>query len=94
MPTAEQKKAYDNLMRIFDAAELVVDEVERLGDAANELVPHVNKLLDKVETNTEIFIENFIKVAKSGKVLSGLEKQKMEKAHKEFNQAIDEFLSL
>lgn len=91
MPTQEQKRAYDNLMRIFDAAELAVDELEKLGEAANDVIPHVNDILERVEKNTEIFIECFVKVVKSGKVPSGVEKQKMEKARREFNNALDEY---
>ncbi|HCR85357.1 MAG TPA: hypothetical protein DIV86_01640 [Alphaproteobacteria bacterium] len=94
MPTPEQKQTYESIMKYFDVAENVVNVVEELGEDAAPFVPFVDGLLLKIEENAEIIAENFIKYTKSGNVLSGVEKLKIEKAQKNINDAIAEFMKL
>jgi hypothetical protein len=94
MPTQLQTATYNKILQYFDVAENVLDEVEKLGEKADPIIPFVDKLLVAVEENAEVLVDNFLKYMQSGKPLSGVEKQKMEKAQRIINEAIAEFMSL
>jgi len=93
MPTELQKETYNEIIRLYDHAEGIIDIAESMKERVNPIVDDVEKLIDSIEKNTEILIENFTKYMESGKTLSGVEKMKMEKARKEIDSSIRQFLN-
>lgn len=90
MPSAEQKKAYESTMKIFDIAEEIIDITEKYDpEVTAPYVKDLTEALKTIEESTEEMLENFLNCVKKDKKVSGIEKIKMEKAFKRANEAIE-----
>ena len=92
MPTELQKKTYEDIMKLYDFADETLDIAEKYPKGSEPYVQVVEELVETIETNTEVMVDNFLKYAKRGGRLSGIEKLNIEKARDQINKAVDKFL--
>jgi ribosomal protein L1 len=92
MPHPVQVQTYKDIMSLYDNTEAIIKLAQKHSSQADPYINHLQKLVDSVEKNLELMMNNFLKYVESGKGLSGVEKMKIEKASKEINIAIQQFL--
>ena len=93
MPTALQTETYKNIMGVYDDIERIIKLGEMAGNEYEPYVKHLQKFVETVDKQTEILLNNFFRYMESGRVLSGVEKLKIEKAAKDITIATNQFLA-
>lgn len=93
MPTELQKKTYEDIMSLYDSTEEVINIAEKIGTDLDPISEEVENLVDNLQVNIDALMDNFLQYIESGRTLSGVTKLKMEKAQKEINDSINNFLN-
>lgn len=85
------KDAYKQFMKLYDIAENYIDGLEKMGEDAAVHIDAVDDLVAAIEEQSETIMTYYVKYVKSGKKLSGVEKQKIESALNKIKEAIAKF---
>ncbi len=92
MPTEAQTVAYKNFMKIYDGVEHLVKIAEYYKGESEPHLKHLQKMVDVVEKNTQNLLDVFFDHVENGKELGRSDKIKLEKAAKEINMAVQQYL--
>ena len=88
--TQKQQEAYESILQMYDGMELLIDELEQRDDAEN-LMPFVKELLSKVEIAVNAISEEYAALVEEGRGIGGPRKKNMERAFKDYFDAIEHY---
>jgi len=92
MPSPEQRETYENIIKLYDYAEAIIEAIEQNPEPFPELrLKLVEPVLDQIEESAEVLAEIYIHYIETGKKPSSRSKIKVEVAIRKIFAAIDSY---
>lgn len=88
-PTAEQKNIFENIMKLYDISESMLNDLLNLEDKSDPNIILAIEFVEEIEGQIEDLLDNYLSHVKKGGELRGIEKIKVDKARFNITNSIE-----